>query len=118
MKEKKEVNWLKFRRKAVVVSGIVISPILLSQIGYYCQRFYEANNLTFDKTNYGSFFAMLGFTVIIVLMNLLNMIDNRKILKDVHNITQILLQVVLEDNDENKSKLNEILGIAKKYGGN
>lgn len=117
MERKKEVNWLKIRRKTIVGLSICLSPVILAQIGYYCQRFYEAHNVSINNTNYGSFFAMLGFVVIVIIMNLIGIIDNRKILNDVHNITQILLQVVLEDSEENKANTKEIISFVKKYGG-
>lgn len=130
-REKKKVNWLKVGRKCIVTLGIILSPILLMQIGYYCTDYYRFSNINVNTSNYIPFLIMLSFMVVIVLVNLINTYSNHKLTKevlkvtennkeltsDIHNILQILLQVVLEDSEKIQTKIDDVLLFINKYRG-
>jgi len=117
-KERKNLKqkYLKYRRKILVGLGIVLSPIVLSMISYYCSEYYSYHNININNQNYLVFFLMLGFMMIISLANFVNTLYSKRLTRDTHNILQILFEVVLEDGETIKKHSEEIKSLIKKYG--
>lgn len=116
-RKKLKQKWLKYQRKILVASSIIVSPIILSLIGKYCSDFYIANNISINGNNYFTFFLLLSLVLIVILANLVNTIYCKKLSRDTHNIVQLLFEIYLEDMDKLKSKSDEILKYFNKYGG-
>lgn len=116
-RKKLKQKWLKYQRKILVGTGIALSPVVLSMIGYYCQEYYNFHNINVNSQNYLIFFLMLAFVVVITLANFVNTLYTKRLTKDTHNIVEILVEMYLEDTEKFKNYGEKIMNYFNKYGG-
>lgn len=108
----------KFGRKTLIGTGICLSPVVLFMVGYYISEYMKSNKITIDTNNHIIFFTMLSFVVIIVLAQFVTVLYQNKLTKDIHEMTQILCEILLEDGKVAKKYFEQITSFLQRNGDN
>lgn len=120
VKERLIVYWsklYKLRRKLLVSLSILLSPVVLFSISFYCTKWYNEHEIVINMDNNILFFVMLSFMTIIVLINLWNNINQGRLLKDVHYLLNIFVELYLQDKKIDEEHMKEVKSFLEKHGG-
>ena len=100
------------KRKILHYVAVILSPIILASISYFCSLYYSSGRLLIDQNNQGVIFALLIAVLIVLCSNTSLSLMVVKLSRKIESIisdVNVLSEVILENNLKSHEEIMDLL---------